>query len=197
VTGRSRPGAEVDADGEPLGERDAQMLARIRGLTAELEERRRQRPDKVLDDAELALIDALTGAPDASAGYRLLRSRVEQGATTWDRIWNDAYANGPAALELKLEVAHRLYGRAAVEPALERLRVLDDALEDDPDGFFREVERLRREQAGAEERAAAEEPTGRRAATLGGTPPGTTAPGPPRRTSRHPGHDDGTGAGSR
>lgn len=173
---------------QPVADRDAQMLARVRAVLAELEERRRARPDVVLDDGRVALLESLTGAPDASSGYRLLRSRVASGATTWDRVWNDTWANGPAAMQLKLEVVQRLMAGPELREALDNLTTVDVALRADPDGVWREVaaERRRRLARGEE----VPDVPGLAEADQVGQPPA-------RATRRPPTGDDGYGAGSR
>ena len=111
-----RTGAQAYASADDVvarrREEDERMLARARAVTEEAAEARRRRgPAEPLDAAELAAIEDLTSAPDAPAGYRLLRSRVESGATTWDAVIADTHQHGPSALRLKLAVMQRLYSR--------------------------------------------------------------------------------------
>lgn len=173
---------------QPTADRDAQMLARVRAVVADLEERRRARPDVVLDEGRVALLESLTGAPDASSGYRLLRSRVASGATTWDRVWNDTWANGPAALQLKLDVVQRLMAGPELREALDNLTTVDEALRADPDAVWQEVaEERRRRLARGEE--VPDVPGLDEAEQVGQQPA--------RAPRRPPAGDDGYGAGSR
>ena len=176
---------------------DEQMLARIRAVTEEAAEARRRRgPAEPLDADELATIDELTSAPDARSGFTLLRSRVEAGATTWGAVISETYEHGPAALQLKLAVMQRLYSRDALQPALDRLKEIESAVQADPQVFWDRVEEQRRERdAGGSgsvapsDQPAPEDPAAPapRPGTLGGGAP----PADPRR------RDDGWGAGSR
>lgn len=172
---------------QPTADRDARMLERVRAVVADLEERRRARPDDVLDEGRIALLESLTGAPQAPSGYRLLRSRVASGATTWDRVWNDTHANGPAALQLKLEVVQRLMAGPELREALANLTTVDEALRADPDGVWREVaaERRRRLARGEE------------VPDVPGLEEAGSSPPPVRAPRRPPAADDGYGAGSR
>ena len=154
-----RTGARANASADDVVARrrdeDEQMLARARAVTEEAAEARRRRgPAEPLDAAELAAIEDLTSAPDAPAGFRLLRSRVESGATTWDAVIADTHQHGPAALRLKLAVMQRLYSREALQPAVDRLREIEAAVRADPQAFWARVEQQQRERdaAGARRR---------------------------------------------
>lgn len=170
---------------------DEEMLARIRTVRDELAEARRRRgPPEPLDEAELAVVEALTSDPEARPGFRLLRSRVEAGATTWDRIW--ATEHTVEVMSLKLAVMSRLYSREQVQPALDGLAAISTEVEKDPERFWDRVEQQRAEREGAEAAGTGgpDRPGGE-----GTGRPGTL--GAPSRGRWSAGRTDGTGAGSR
>lgn len=185
---------ELDDVVDRSSEHDEEMLARIRGLREELAEERRQRPPvDPLTAAELAVIDELTGAPDAPAGFKLLRSRVEAGATTWDDVVENIHEHRPAARPLVLAMMKRLYSREALQPALDNLAAISAEVEKDPERFWQRVERQQAEREGQEAAVAPDSgaaPAPRRSGTLGGPARGLWSPGDHRR-------GDGSGAGSR
>ncbi|WP_193612570.1 hypothetical protein [Nocardioides lijunqiniae] len=79
------PGAELE---QAVAHDATRRLEDALGRVAEHVARAREEEQRDgLDDQTRALLEGLTGAPDAPLEWRSLHDRVASGATSWERVW--------------------------------------------------------------------------------------------------------------
>lgn len=125
----SAPAQDAGPTAEELARRQARDDAqdRLVGLIGRLEEKatRAEAARPPASEQTIALLESVTSAPGAPAGYRAIHDKVAAGRTTWADVWAGIHEYGDVGFQLRLDVVaakavatSELIDRVAAQPDL-------------------------------------------------------------------------------
>jgi hypothetical protein len=97
-----KPGLDLQGLAEQAMERE--LLDFLEGIDEQLAQAEEAEADQPLTDEQLQGLVAVCSAEDAPLAFKSIKSRVDDGRTTWAEVWHNLADEGQAGLDLMSKV---------------------------------------------------------------------------------------------